>query len=73
MTKSELRNIIREIIRQDVPRSTEKSAYGMCVSKKKCNLRHENCSVICGHHPQERRCTYDEDCDEHCWCNHSSR
>ena len=70
MKKSKLRNIIKEIIRQEVPRSTGKGYLGgFCRSKKPCGLRHENCFRVCSFHGPAR-CTYDDDCKEHCWCDH---
>ena len=82
MKKSELRNIIREIISQEVPvnRNTDKASYGRCKpieDRKKAHMDYEfdvwnpwggPCGVWYGD-----KCRYDEDCPENCWCDHPSR
>ena len=72
MKKSQLRNIIREILRQEVPRSAEKASYGTCTPKEKTTGQFYGFggAVKCGF---RSKCKFDQDCDEDCWCNHPSR
>ena len=75
MKISQLKNIIREIIRQDIS-NPEKVGYGNCVPK---DPSYDICrNDACGGHLINPclgggKCKFDDDCDGHCWCDHPGR
>ena len=77
MKKSQLRNIIKEIIRQEVPRSAEKASYGSCAPKRDLTTFERMILALSNIFYQvsclKGKCKYDDDCDGFCYCEHPNR